>query len=205
MSYKKTHYTINWKLSGKSKTIRFLLKYMRGLFNAYDIAVDELDVKKTAPSVQSTDELDRNGFLSNPKFSAPICRTFEWSAPTRFDPDQYLSVGDLIRNAFLKQIERETPRNDKPAETKDQVIHDAKIQIENMMRRLRVLNVEENIFAPDLPPRTPAENLSTAVTRVIYGERAWPELYKHLSAALREAERLTPASKLTDDESGETD
>ena len=32
--------------------------------------------------------------------------------------------------------------NDKPAETKDQVIHDAKIQIENMMRRLRVLNVE---------------------------------------------------------------
>ena len=95
--------------------------------------------------------------------------------------------------------------NDKPAETKDQVIHDAKIQIENMMRRLRVLNVEENILAPELPPRTPAENISTAVTRVIYGESAWPELYKHLSAALREAERLTPQSKLTDDESGETD
>ena len=95
--------------------------------------------------------------------------------------------------------------NDKPAETKDQVIHDAKIQIENMMRRLRVLNVEENILAPELPPRTPAENLSTAVTRAINGERAWPALYKHLSAALREAERLTPQSKLTDDESGETD
>ena len=95
--------------------------------------------------------------------------------------------------------------NDKPAETKEQVIADAKIQIENIMRRLRVLNVEENIFAPDLPPRTPAENISTAVTRVIYGECAWPELYKHLSAALREAERLTPQSKLTDDESGETD
>ena len=95
--------------------------------------------------------------------------------------------------------------NDKPAETKDQVIHDAKIQIENMMRRLRVLNVEENILAPELPPRTPAENLSTAVTRAINGERAWPALYKHLSAALREAERLTPVSKLTDDDSGETD
>ena len=27
--------------------------------------------------------------------------------------------------------------NDKPAETKDQVIHDAKIQIENMMRRAK--------------------------------------------------------------------
>ena len=95
--------------------------------------------------------------------------------------------------------------NDKPAETKDQVIHDAKIQIENMMRRLRVLNVEENILAPDLPPRTPAENLSTVITRAVNGEPAWPELYKHLSAALREAERLTPQSKLTDDESGETD
>ena len=95
--------------------------------------------------------------------------------------------------------------NDKPAETKDQVIHDAKIQIENMMRRLRVLNVEENILAPDLPPRTPAENLSTVITRAVNGEPAWPELYKHLSAALREAERLTPHSKLTDDESGETD
>ena len=95
--------------------------------------------------------------------------------------------------------------NDKPAETKDQVIHDAKIQIENMMRRLRVLNVEENILAPELPPRTPAENLSTVVTRAVNGEPAWPELYKHLSAALREAERLTPQSKLTDDESGETD
>ena len=95
--------------------------------------------------------------------------------------------------------------NDKPAETKDQVIHDAKIQIENMMRRLRVLNVEENILAPELPPRTPAENLSTVITRAVNGEPAWPELYKHLSAALREAERLTPQSKLTDDESGETD
>ena len=95
--------------------------------------------------------------------------------------------------------------NDKPAETKDQVIADAKIQLENIMRRLRVLNVEENILAPELPPRTPAENLSTAVTRAIHGERAWPALYKHLSAALREAERLTPQSKLTDDESGETD
>lgn len=95
--------------------------------------------------------------------------------------------------------------NDKPAETKDQVIHDAKIQIENMMRRLRVLNVEENILAPELPPRTPAENLSTVITRAVNGEPAWPALYKHLSAALREAERLTPQSKLTDDESGETD
>ena len=95
--------------------------------------------------------------------------------------------------------------NDKPAETKDQVIHDAKIQIENMMRRLRVLNVEENILAPELPPRTPAENLSTVITRAVNGEPAWPALYKHLSAALREAERLTPVSKLTDDDSGETD
>ena len=95
--------------------------------------------------------------------------------------------------------------NDKPAETKDQVIHDAKIQIENMMRRLRVLNVEENILAPELPPRTPAENLSTVITRAVNGEPAWPALYKHLSAALREAERLTPQSKLTDDESGETE
>ena len=95
--------------------------------------------------------------------------------------------------------------NDKPAETKDQVIADAKIQIENIMHRLRVLNVEENILAPELPPRTPAENLSTVITRAVNGEPAWPELYKHLSAALREAERLTPQSKLTDDESGETD
>lgn len=95
--------------------------------------------------------------------------------------------------------------NDKPAETKDQVIHDAKIQIENMMRRLRVLNVEENILAPELPPRTPRENLSTVVTRAVNGEPAWPALYKHLSAALREAERLTPQSKLTDDESGKPD
>lgn len=95
--------------------------------------------------------------------------------------------------------------NDKPAETKDQVIHDAKIQIENMMRRLRVLNVEENILAPELPPRTPAENLSTVITRAVNGEPAWPALYKHLSAALREAERLTPQSKLTDDESGKPD
>lgn len=95
--------------------------------------------------------------------------------------------------------------NDKPAETKDQVIHDAKIQIENMMRRLRVLNVEENIFAPDLPPRTPAENLFKEARRALNGALAWHELYKHLSAALREAERLTPVSKLTDDDSGETD
>ena len=95
--------------------------------------------------------------------------------------------------------------NDKPAETKDQVIHDAKIQIENMMRRLRVLNVEENILAPELPPRTPAENLSTVITRAVNGEPAWPALYKHLSAALREAERLTPQSKVTDDESGKPD
>ena len=95
--------------------------------------------------------------------------------------------------------------NDKPAETKDQVIHDAKIQIENMMRRLRVLNVEENILAPELPPRTPAENHSTVITRAVNGEPAWPALYKHLSAALREAERLTPQSKLTDDESGKPD
>ena len=95
--------------------------------------------------------------------------------------------------------------NDKPAETKDQVIHDAKIQIENMMRRLRVLNVEDNILAPELPPRTPAENLSTVITRAVNGEPAWPALYKHLSAALREAERLTPQSKLTDDESGKPD
>ena len=95
--------------------------------------------------------------------------------------------------------------NDKPAETKEQVIADAKIQIENMMRRLRVLNVEENIFAPDLPPRTPTESLSKAISGAMSGAPAWPELYKHLSAALREAERLTPASKLTDDESGETD
>ena len=95
--------------------------------------------------------------------------------------------------------------NDKPAETKDQVIADAKIQLENIMRRLRVLNVEENILAPELPPRTPAENLSTVITRAVNGEPAWPELYKHLSAALREAERLTPQSKLTDDESGDTD
>ena len=95
--------------------------------------------------------------------------------------------------------------NDKPAETKDQVIHDAKIQIENMMRRLRVLNVEENILAPELPPRTPAENLSTVITRAVNGEPAWPALYKHLSAELREAERLTPQSKLTDDESGKPD
>ena len=95
--------------------------------------------------------------------------------------------------------------NDKPAETKDQVIHDAKIQIENMMRRLRVLNVEENILAPELPPRTPEENLSTVITRAVNGEPAWPALYKHLSAALREAERLTPQSKLTDDESGKPD
>ena len=109
------------------------------------------------------------------------------------------------QNVFTELSAKNPNHNDKPAETKDQVIHDAKIQIENMMRRLRVLNVEENILAPELPPRTPAENISTAVTRVIYGECAWPELYKHLSAALREAERLTPQSKLTDDESGETD
>ena len=95
--------------------------------------------------------------------------------------------------------------NDKPAETKEQVIADAKIQIENIMRRLRVLNVEENILAPELPPRTPAENLSTVITRAVNGEPAWPALYKHLSAALREAERLTPQSKLTDDESGKPD
>ena len=95
--------------------------------------------------------------------------------------------------------------NDKPAETKDQVIHDAKIQIENMMRRLRVLNVEENILAPELPPRTPTESLSKGISRAMSGAPAWPELYKHLSAALREAERLTPVSKLTDEESGETD
>ena len=95
--------------------------------------------------------------------------------------------------------------NDKPAETKDQVIADAKIQLENIMRRLRVLNVEENILAPELPPRTPAENLSTVITRAVNGEPAWPALYKHLSAALREAERLTPQSKLTDDESGKPD
>ena len=95
--------------------------------------------------------------------------------------------------------------NDKPAETKDQVIHDAKIQKENMMRRLRVLNVEENILAPEPPPRTPAENFTKGFSRAVSGAPAWHELYKHLSAALREAERLTPQSKLTDEESGETD
>ena len=94
---------------------------------------------------------------------------------------------------------------EKPAETKKQVIADAKIQIENMMRRMRVLNVEENIFAPELPPRTPAENFTKGFSRAVSGAPAWHELYKHLSAALREAERLTPQSKLTDEESGETD
>ena len=130
-------------------------------------------------------------------------------------PEAELSTRSFILNLdsekldcqfeLVDLLESHETASDKHAETKDQVIHDAKIQIENMMRRLRVLNVEENILAPELPPRTPAENLSTAVTRVIYGECAWSELYKHLSAALREAERLTPQSKLTDDESGETD
>ena len=110
-----------------------------------------------------------------------------------------------VSNLTSTQKSKRAEHSDKPAETKAQVIADAKIQIENIMRRLRVLNVEENILAPELPPRTPAENLSTVITRAVNGEPAWPALYKHLSAALREAERLTPQSKLTDDESGETD
>ena len=117
-----------------------------------------------------------------------------------FDPEKLDCQFELV-----DLLESHETASDKHAETKDQVIHDAKIQIENMMRRLRVLNVEENILAPDLPPRTPAENLSTVITRAVNGEPAWPALYKHLSAALREAERLTPQSKLTDDESGKPD
>ena len=106
---------------------------------------------------------------------------------------------------LIDRLEPHEAASDKPAETKDQVIADAKIQIENMMRRLRVLNVEENIFAPKLPPHTPVEDFTNGFRRAVSGEPAWPALYKHLSAALREAERLTPQSKLTDDESGKPD
>lgn len=78
--------------------------------------------------------------------------------------------------------------NDKPAETKEQVIADAKIQIENMKRRLRELNVDDDFLAIYSQPRP-----------------SMRQLYESLEAAQFEAERLTPQSKLTDDESGETD
>ena len=150
--------------------------------------------------IKSSDRLKGMNFAERIQQLLPDAELSMRSLSLNFDPEKLDCQLELV-----DLLESHETASDKPAETKEQVIADAKIQIENIMRRLRVLNVEENILAPDLPPRTPAENFSTAVTRAIYGERAWPELYKHLSAALREAERLTPQSKLTDDESGETD
>ena len=150
--------------------------------------------------IKSSDRLKGMNFADRIQQLLPDAELSTRSFSLNFDPeklDYQLELVDLL--------ESHETASDKPAETKEQVIADAKIQIENMMRRLRVLNVEENILAPELPPRTPAENLSTVITRAVNGEPAWPALYKHLSAALREAERLTPQSKLTDDESGETD
>ena len=74
--------------------------------------------------------------------------TFDFTLPK---PDRSIIwkawVETPCQNVFTELSAKNPNHNDKPAETKDQVIHDAKIQIENMMRRLRVLNVEENIRA----------------------------------------------------------
>lgn len=96
--------------------------------------------------------------------------------------------------------------NDKPAETKDQVIHDAKIKIENLLRRLRVLNVDENFINPKAEPTSEIERVAISLQKAFGKSKpSFNTLYQHLSAALREAERLAPVSKLTDDDSGEVD
>ena len=82
------------------------------------------------------------------------------------------------------------PKDEKQAEIKEQVIADAKIKIENLMRRLRVLNVDEDFLRHGTP------SLRKPSFRV---------LYEHLTNALRETENLAPSCKLTDDESGEAD
>ena len=150
--------------------------------------------------IKSSDRLKGMNFAERIQQLLPDAELSTRSFSLNFDPEKLGCQLELV-----DLLESHETASDKPAETKDQVIHDAKIQIENMMRRLRVLNVEENIFAPDLPPRTPAENLFKEARRALNGALAWHELYKHLSAALREAERLTPVSKLIDDDSGETD
>ena len=110
-----------------------------------------------------------------------------------------------VSNLTSTQKSKRAEHSDKPAEIKAQLVADAKIQIGNILRRLRVLNVDEEVLAPELLPRSDLGKLVSDITRKVSGPPAWTELYKHLAAALREAECLTPTSKLTDDDSGETD
>ena len=97
-------------------------------------------------------------------------------------------------------------KTEQPAETKDQVAQDAKIKIENLLRRLRVLNVDENFINPKAEPTSEIERVAISLQKAFGKSKpSFNTLYQHLSAALREAERLAPVSKLTDDDSGEVD
>ena len=97
-------------------------------------------------------------------------------------------------------------KTEQPAETKDQVAQDAKIKIENLLRRLRVLNVDENFINPKAEPTSEIERVAISLQKAFGKSKpSFNTLHQHLSAALREAERLAPVSKLTDDDSGEVD
>ena len=97
-------------------------------------------------------------------------------------------------------------KTEPPAETKDQVAHDAKIKIGNILRRLRMLNVDDDFIKTKAEPQNELERFAVSLNKA-FGKTtpSFNTLYQHLSAALREAERLAPVSQLTDDDSGEVD
>lgn len=133
--------------------------------------------------IKSSDRLKGMNFADRIQQLLPDAELSTRSFSLNFDPEKLGCQLELV-----DLLESHETASDKPAETKEQVIADAKIQLENMMRRLRVLNVDDDFLATYSQTRP-----------------SMRQLYESLEAALFEAERLTPQSKLTDDESGETD
>ena len=133
--------------------------------------------------IKSSDRLKGMNFAERIQQLLPDAELSMRSFSLNFDPEKLDCQLELV-----DLLESHETASDKPAETKEQVIADAKIQIENIKRRLRELNVDDDFLAIYSQPRP-----------------SMRQLYKSLEAAQFEAERLTPQSKLTDDESGETD
>lgn len=108
--------------------------------------------------------------------------------------------------SFSGSLQPIPTQTEPPAETKDQVAQDAKIKIENILRRLRVLNVDEDFIKQKAEPQNEIERIAVSLHKAFgKSQPSFNNLYLHLSAALREAERLAPVSKLIDDDSGEVD
>ena len=133
--------------------------------------------------IKSSDRLKGMNFAERIQQLLPDAELSTRSFSLNFDPEKLDCQFELV-----DLLESHETASDKPAETKEQVIADAKIQIENIKRRLRELNVDDDFLAIYSQPRP-----------------SMRQLYESLEAAQFEAERLTPQSKLTDDESGETD